>query len=595
MFAVDNGIVGFTLDGRNLALTSIRYKGEEFVSRAAPANRVVWEIGAADGEAGMPSAAKVPKRGSSVVADAACTVRASTPEMVDIGCVHTWRRRDPEPVDVEVHYVLRQRKPGIYAYAILRHPASYPALHVGEWRMVWPTADKDGSRLLDKIYVDFNRHWTMPSPAEVANSRPTGLPGLSLFGTGAWAGRMESPYTYALSYEDNGAFGFASDTRKLGAWVVLGNHDYFNDGPQQQGLSGDDGTFTVELLRDNYRGTPIDVPAGQEWSKGFGPLLLFFNSGMVADALWWDARAQASIEHDQWPYTWLPPQPEYPTGTGRSSVTGRLLVADTIKPRQNGGFAWIGLAQPAPGLDFQSDANHYQYWTTAKADGTFAIRGVRPGTYTLYAYMDGEAGQYVRENVAVEAGQPNRLGNLTWTVPRSGSRLAWEIGTPNRDSTEFRHGTDFFTPFLYKTFSREFANPLVYDVAHSDPGKDWNYVQSMYVTPDGRAVPWRWSVQFQLSAVPSSGEAALDLALAGSNGARLRLTLNGEKLDEFEPKLDGGNALLRQSSHAKYSSYSIRVPLSALRAGENSLDLDMIPLAGEGSAIFYDYLALELP
>jgi hypothetical protein len=45
----------------------------------------------------------------------------------------------------------------------------------------------------------------------------------------------------------------------------------------------------------------------------------------------------------------------------------------------------------------------------------------------------------------------------------------------------------------------------------------------------------------------------------------------------------------------KYSNYSIPVPLSKLHVGENTVDLDMTNTRGEGSVIFYDYIALELP
>jgi rhamnogalacturonan endolyase len=582
VYVADNGIVRLTLDGPKIAVTSLQYHGEEFVAHSGRQDHIYWSMGGA--------------ANSQVSGDASCTVRSSTPEMADIGCVHRWTgRRDPHPVDVEIHYVVRQRVPGVYAYAILRHPAAYPALTLDEWRMVWPLARPAGEYLLDRIYVDDKRHWPMPEPAEVAAAETMPMHDVLRFRTGAWAGKMESKYTYAANYEENGAWGFASDTRKLGAWIVLGNYEYLNDGPHKQDLTALDGTFTLYLNRSHYEGTPIQVQAGEEWSKMFGPFLLFFNSGLPADALWSDARAQATLEHEQWPYAWLAGVPEYPTGAARGLVRGRLLVADVAKPRQEGAYAHVGLVETRGGEDFQTEAKGYQYWTMAKADGSFFLAGVRPGSYTLFAYLDGEVGQYRRENVTIEAGQRNALGNVTWTVPRAGGHLAWEIGYPNRDSSEFRHGNDFFTPYLYKTFAQEFPNPLVYDADHGDARREWNYAQSMYAGADGRAVPWRWTVRFHLANVPADGEAALHVALAGSNGARLRLTLNGRKLDEFVPKLDGGDALLRQSSYAKYSSYSIPVPLSALRAGENALDLDMISTAGEASAIFYDYLALELP
>jgi rhamnogalacturonan endolyase len=201
----------------------------------------------------------------------------------------------------------------------------------------------------------------------------------------------------------------------------------------------------------------------------------------------------------------------------------------------------------------------------------------------------------MHENITVTARHIEKLGPLVWTILRTGTHFAWEIGFPNRDSAEFFHGNDFFTPYLYKTFAKTFPNPLVYDTAKSDPRKDWNYTQSMYITPDGHAEPWKWTVRFNLASVPKSGDCALVLALAGSNRAGLRISLNGKTLDEFQPKLDGGNALLRQSSYAKYSNYSIPVPLARLHAGDNTFDFELTGRLSEASAIFYDYLALEIP
>ncbi|GAC1650827.1 MAG: hypothetical protein NVS9B15_10650 [Acidobacteriaceae bacterium] len=584
-YTISNGIVSLTLNGPRVAVTSIVYKGEEMVSQHGDHDHIYWSM---DGGTSYQA-----------VGDAVCTVKTNTPEIADVGCRHVYNARSPKPdshaVDVEIHYVVRKNKPGVYAYAILSHPSSYPATSIGEWRMVWPTNTKDGNYVLDRIYVDDKRHWEMPTLADQARAQSMPVKEISLFKTGAWAGKMESKYTYAANYEENGAFGFASDTRQIGAWTVMGNYEYYNDGPHKQDLTALAGIMTHHFGRNHYGGTGFRIAAGEQWSKVFGPFLLFFNSGLPADALWSDARAQSTLEHSQWPYAWLTGVPEYPTGMQRGAVTGKLLIADSVTPRQNAAYAWVGLAQPPAGLDFQSEAKGYQYWVQARADGTFTIRGVRPGTYTLYAYVDGEVGQFVRENVTVTAAHNENLTNLVWTVPRTGTRLAWEIGHPDRDSTEFRHGDDFFTPYLYKTFSRDLPNPLIYDADKGDPRKDWNYAQSMYFTPDGHVVPWKWTVKFNLPSVPGSGEGALIVALAGSNQAHLKIDLNGSTLDQFQPKLDGGNGLIRQSSYGKYSNYSIRVPMSRLHAGENSIDLQMTDTHGEGSVIFYDYLALELP
>ncbi len=135
IYTIANGIVTMTLDGPRVAVTSIVYNGVEMVSQHGSHNRIYWSMD------GPPN--------YQVAADAVCTVKANTPEMADVGCKHTYStgtHADAHAVDIDIHYVVRRNKPGVYAYAILSHPASYPATSIGEWRMVWPTNSNDGER-----------------------------------------------------------------------------------------------------------------------------------------------------------------------------------------------------------------------------------------------------------------------------------------------------------------------------------------------------------------------------------------------------------------------------------------------------------------
>lgn len=69
----------------------------------------------------------------------------------------TWKSQI-QAVDIEIRYVLRAGLSGLHTYAVVRHPASYPATKFGEWRMVW----KPPSDLLDTICVDRLRFRKMP-------------------------------------------------------------------------------------------------------------------------------------------------------------------------------------------------------------------------------------------------------------------------------------------------------------------------------------------------------------------------------------------------------------------------------------------------
>ena len=99
-----------------------------------------------------------------------------TPDVVDVAFLQKWKPGAPQAVDIEVHYALKRGESGVHTYAILSHPADYPDSGVGEWRMVWgmPAAGK-GDWLMEKIRVDSLRDWVMPSPADLAAAKSTGI------------------------------------------------------------------------------------------------------------------------------------------------------------------------------------------------------------------------------------------------------------------------------------------------------------------------------------------------------------------------------------------------------------------------------------
>ena len=579
----DNGNVKVTLNGPSATITDFRYHGTDFINEVGNHEAIYWSM---DGGASYQN----PKH-------ATCTVKSDTPEMADVGCKEKYDGSQPHAFDIDIHYVLRKGNTGLYVYAILSHPANYPATSVGEWRIVWQTPQVGDKWLLEKIYVDKTRHWVMPTPAELAQRIPTPIKEISFFRSGPWAKQGESKYSYSATYEDIGTFGFASDIHKLGAWTVIGSFEYYNDGPRKQDLTALDAGMTHHFGRNHYGDTGISVAAGESWSKVFGPFLLYLNAGGDGDSLWRDAQQQAATEQAAWPYAWLTGIPEYASAAERGSVSGKFTVSDKLKPSQTGAGGWVGLTQPPPGLDFQSETKNYQYWSRVAPDGSFKIPNARPGAYTLYAFVDGEAGQYSQANVTVTAGKDVSLGDVQWTVPRTGNWLAWEIGTPDRDTTEFHHGKDFFMPYLYKGFPLEFPNPLVYTVGVSTPAKDWNYAQSSYHPQGKDPEPWPWQIKFNLpSNTPPSGDANLILAFAGAgHRAQVQVSVNGTVVTTVSPDLEEGNSLLRQGSHDKYSVKNVAIPLSRLHAGSNTIELLETNYKPDDAYVMYDYLALEMP
>ncbi|MCB1133731.1 MAG: hypothetical protein KDN05_21610, partial [Verrucomicrobiae bacterium] len=498
-----------------------------------------------------------------------------------------------QAVDIEIHYVLRRGDTGIYTYAILDHPAEYPATSIGEWRMVWKLPDD----LLDTIVVDKLRYRKMPTAADISRAEPTAIGEIVKLTTGSRRGLFECKYDYNADYHETPFWGHADSRSGLGAWLVFGSHEWFNDGPTKQDLTSADRILHVHFGMNHYNGSSTTIAAGESWRKIYGPFLLYMNrtNGGTDNAIR-DVRKRLEKERSAWPYAWLDGQPEYPLSEGRGDVTGRLVIEDPAKPAVTGAGAWVGVAQPDPGGNWQFESKRYQYWTRAAADGSFRIPHVRPGTYRLSAFVDGAFEEFDKEGIEVSAGGTTALGEVRCEIPRPRGKLVWEIGTPDRSAAEFRHGDDYFQGFLWKNFGKEWPNPLEFTIGRSDPAKDWNYAHSAYPVDGNRFDPWKWRIHFELDHAPQA-DATLTIGIASADRARLHVFANDESKPAavVDPKVQGGNALLREAIHAKYCYHRVPIPAAMLRKGKNTITLVQSRTYAPGFHVMYDALSLEVP
>lgn len=574
---LSNGVIETVISKSGATITSMKRGGHEMVSPKKP---VYYSMGGG-------KSYRQPR-------GAAFRIVKQTPDIAEVAFLQKWTPGAPQAVDIEVHYALKRGESGIHTYGILTHPAEYPDSSVGEWRMVWGMPEKNANEwLMEKIRVDARRNWEMPSPADLAAAKPTPIKEIVELTRGVRAGKFDCKYDFNLEYYSTGCWGYASDRNRVGAWIVLGSHEFFNDGPTKQDLSSASGIIHIHFGMNHYGGSATRLTAGREWRKIYGPFLLYCNEGGDADQLWADARAKAAAERRAWPHDWVEDASLYPPRGARGTVRGSLTIRDPLKPALNAAGAWVGLAQPAPGGNWQTDSNSYQYWTKADAGGNFEIPNVRPGTYTLYAFTKGAVGEFEHPGAVVKAGV-NTAGDLTWNIPRAGKSIAWEIGVPDRRAAEFRHGDDYFRGYVWREFSKEWPNPLVYTIGRSDPARDWNFAQGSYLK-DGRSQHWPWEIRFNLADEPGQGNARLTLAWASANSARVIVQANGRQIANLSPPVSGGNALLREGIHAKYSFNHVDFPASRLRKGANTITLMQVHHESPACHVMYDSLALEMP
>jgi rhamnogalacturonan endolyase len=472
-------------------------------------------------------------------------ILTNTATMADIAYISSWG---------ELHYVVRTGVSGLYSYFVATGIGN-----VGEFRTIY----RFNGNIFNNGY-NAERSGAFPTlsqikQAQVLQNETFKLTNGTVYTKYDWA-------TYVAEDQVHGVYG-----NGYGAWMLPASHEYIEGGPMKQELmvhvesATGDGTV-LNMLVGGHFGTPaVTIPSG----KIYGPWLLYFNNGSVADA-----QAQAAKERAQWPYSWLS-NTHYPLA--RATVSGTLTLADG-RPADG---AMVTLAQP--GGDIYQQGADYIFYAQADATGHFSIPNVRPNTYSLYAYATGGSigdvtNQYEHDNVVV-SGATVDLGALTWSPPKYANPI-WQIGTADRKADEFKLGN---LPRQYGLNDQVPGN-LTYTIGQSTPANNWYYAQTQVGT---------WTVNFTLSHT-YSGTGHLTVALAGeSRTAKVTFGVNGTSIGSL-PSYTNDEAIYRSANQSgAYHLALLTFPASLLRAGANTVTFRATTVSGGGGAM-YDTVKLEV-
>ena len=393
--------------------------------------------------------------------------------------------------------------------------------------------------------------------------------------------------------------------RPYGVWLINPSTEYIAGGPTKMELTGhlDVGGAALPTLLNmwhgsHYGGTSLNLQRDEEWSKVIGPFAIHFNQGGQPMEMLKSAYGQATTERAAWPYPWLRHE-AYPPPVSRGGIAGRLLIAETRSAAVSDGTIWVGLTLPEYSsrdrrirdfIDWQRDGKFYQYWTKARPDGSFSLKGVRPGTYLMRAFSDGVLGEFERPDITIESGTVRSVGEIKWTPERVGATL-WEIGIPNRSAAEFRNGDRYWEWGNYLKFKTDFPKGVDYLVGKSDWRKDWHICQPLDLSPSGKVLGnSTWKIRFPLHEVPSGGT-RLRVAFCGSrHGSSLELRLNGSGLANL-PMPENGT-MHRDSHRGMWSERSFDIPARQLRSGENVLEFILNGTVWH-QGVLYDYIRME--
>ncbi len=560
----------------------------------------------------------------------------------------------PGTCGFEVHFTLQRGAQGFYTTGILSHGANDPAIAVNAHGLTSRVPPQ-----FNWVSIDAARNFFLGVPSNVLG-HPSDIPketNLALNGT--QAGEFENKFIQAQDHSDQKAWGWSSvgpTGTNVGVWMMT-NLEFSNGGPLKRDVTAypanniNNSIVTQEL----GQGTDSTVEAGEVWTKVCGPWFYYANSvpasitdpAAAAQALHRDALAQDAAEKAAWPYSWLP-SPAYVKPAGRGVVTGKIAIDDSGNRDPVLAGMWVGLEQQpvvnpqSPFYDFQKWLKPYQFWTQTDASGSFTIPSVIAGSnYTLFCFGPGAAGTFMSQSlnggnppyevalpakafaVTVTGGQTTNLGTVTWSLKRVGATV-FELGYPNRKTDKYRHGEDFWAPehspaFGFPTpvwggqayYLQEFPKGVNYSVGHSRWSKDWNYILPSQLDSTGAYQPTTGTITFDLASAPAAGAlASLYLGIAGDNGGKVILSVNGTNLGNASgvtaaplPLTDAGytppggnymdNASIHISNHGPFLDERVTFPANLLHAGQNTLTINMSAV-GYSFFIMVDYLRLEL-
>ena len=464
---------------------------------------------------------------------------------------------------------------------------------------------------------------------------------VTLITTGPLAGQFECKYDFSGDLNYLRFMGWCTTNRStnFGFWMIHPSREYFTSGPKHPEIIGQ--IFMINSTFSSVHfgfGTDYDFTNGETWSHVVGPFFFYFNQVPQGTAnpqipLYADVYAQAAAEAGGWPYSWFTADTNYAQASGRGTVTGQIVINDSGNPNASAAGMWVGLEQQPssslnpPTTDFQFFGKNLQFWAQTDTNGNFTIPNVYAGTnYTLLAFGPGTIGLYQSQSfgslappvqlyippspfaVTVTGGQTNDLGTVTWAPTRVGATV-WEMGVPDRDTTEFRHGADYWhgdlgnaTNFAvnwaqWMDYNLDFPNGVNYTNGQSRWSVDWDYAQPTSLDPTtGNLNGTTQNIFFNLPSAPAnSAQASIYFAIAGDYDGPVIVTVNGTALNGtgFFPYYSD-DPMIRMESHGVFCDYRLNFAGNLLHAGQNEIQLNMRKGGYFSNDIMYDYIRLEL-
>ncbi|KAL6518615.1 hypothetical protein OROGR_019117 [Orobanche gracilis] len=347
-------------------------------------------------------------------------------EQVEISFLSSWNLSEAGlPLNIDKRFTMIRGCSGFYSYAIFERLDGWPDVNLSQGRIVF----KLQHNLFQYMAVSDDRQRIMPTTEDREKGQVLDYPEAVL---------LTNPSNSFLRGEDNNVHGWICSNPPIGFWIITPSNEFKTAGPVKQDLTSLSMFFSTHYARQSLI---MEFQDGEPWKKVFGPVFIYLNSALDGEdplTLWADAKEQMLIETKSWPYD-FPVSEDFPFAEQRGIVSGRLLVHDSYISERliTANSAYIGLAPSGERGSWQTENKGYQFWTQSDVMGYFVITGIRPGNYSLYAWVPGFIGEYNSEfEINVLPGSKSRLESLIHEAPRNGPTM-WEIGITDRTAAEF--------------------------------------------------------------------------------------------------------------------------------------------------------------
>lgn len=505
-------------------------------------------------------------------------VVSDTPQLAELS--FEWKPGTAAPFDLDLRLMMRPGVSGFYVAEIIRNPpgAADSRIEESTWKMRFADA------LFNYRYLHPRLQGPLVSSAETARLHADPKANLMNETFRMPDGDIWAKHQWWMNDKLSPVYGLTGPG--LGAWCIMPSYESFGTVRPHNDTNAVhetvDGPIILMGFENNYYGRgPLPVTAG--FAKYNGPLFVYLNHGPSREAMWADARREAAAQAAQWPYRWIQ-NPLYPLERG--AVTGGFKITDG----SSAAGAWAILGDPES--DWQSHECPYLFFTQADANGRFTLAKVRPGTYTLYAWVRGVYGELRRDGVTVVAGKTTDLGTMTWT-PETHGQFLWQIGTADRDAREFAGADTLQAPgelrphwnnFLH--YHTLFPHDVDFTIGKSDPHKDWYYMHPAGLIDDPRYYevqppapplkeqkPIAWNIHFNLPKVPGK-EGVLTLAFCSVRDTTLRVLVNGTQVAALPfPYAESDSIGIRAGTAGLWRERIVRINPALLHAGMNTITL----------------------